>query len=120
MEQKKDFNQLLDERNPELAALQDFFGEGVMAECDFIAEKLGLDAELVQKAIDACEAFSVMAEGNPEYIVEELDEDGLPVKMISGDKMYAYISEQTGIDENTLDQIFDCEIDYFEQFGLVD
>ena len=120
MADEKNVNNVLDERNPEFAALQDFFGKDFMEEADYIAEKLELDPEIVQKALDACEAFSRIAEGNPEYIVEELDEDGLPVKMISGDKMYAFITEQTGIDEATLDKIFDCEVDYFEQFGLVE
>lgn len=120
MADEKNVNNVLDERNPEFAALQDFFGKDFMEEADYIAEKLELDPEIVQKALDACEAFSRIAEGNPEYIVEELDEDGLPVKMISGDKMYAFITEQTGIDEVTLDKIFDCEVDYFEQFGLVE
>jgi len=49
-----------------------------------------------------------------------VDEDGLPVKAVSGDKLMAYVSEQTGIDVETLDKIYDCEVDYFEQFGLVD
>ena len=120
MADEKNVNNVLDERNLEFAALQDFFGKDFMEEADYIAEKLELDPEIVQKALDACEAFSRIAEGNPEYIVEELDEDGLPVKMISGDKMYAFITEQTGIDEATLDKIFDCEMDYFEQFGLVE
>lgn len=120
MADEKNVNNVLDERNLEFAALQDFFGKDFMEEADYIAEKLELDPEIVQKALDACEAFSRIAEGNPEYIVEELDEDGLPVKMISGDKMYAFITEQTGIDEVTLDKIFDCEVDYFEQFGLVE
>ena len=120
MADEKNVNNVLDERNLEFAALQDFFGKDFMEEADYIAEKLELDPEIVQKALDACEAFSRIAEGNPEYIVEELDEDGLPVKMISGDKMYAFITEQTGIDEATLDKIFDCEVDYFEQFGLVE
>ena len=120
MADEKNVNNVLDERNLEFAALQDFFGKDFMEEADYIAEKLELDPEIVQKALDACEAFSRIAEGNPEYIVEELDEDGLPVKMISGDKMYAFITEQTGIDEVTLDKIFDCEMDYFEQFGLVE
>lgn len=120
MADEKNINNVLDERNPEFAALQDFFGKDFMEEADYIAEKLEMEPEIVQKALDACEAFSRIAEGNPEYIVEELDEDGLPVKMISGDKMYAFITEQTGIDEETLDRIFDCEVDYFEQFGLVE
>ena len=89
-------------------------------EADFIGERLGLDPELVQKALDGSEAFMEIAAGNPEYIVEEIDEEGLPVKAISGDKLMAYVSEQTGIDLETLDQIYDCEVDYFEQFGLVD
>lgn len=120
MDDKKNMNQVLDEKNLEFAALQDFFGKDFKNEADYIAEKLEMDPEIVQKALDACEAFSKIAEGNPEYIVEEIDEDGLPVKMISGDKMYAYITEQTGIPETALDQIFDCEVDYFEQFGLVE
>jgi len=120
MDNKKDMNQNLNEQNPEFAALQQFFGENVQKEADFIGITLNIDPELVQKVLDSCEEFSAMAEGNPEYIVEELDEDGIPVKMISGDKMYAFISEQTGVDEDTLDKIFDCEVDYFEQFGLVE
>ena len=120
MEDNKNINDVLDERNREFASLQDFFGKDFKEEADYIAEKLEIDSEIVQKALDASEAFSEIAEGNPEYIVEEIDEDGLPVKMISGDKMYAFITEQTGIDEETLDKIFDCEVDYFEQFGLVE
>ena len=120
MAEKKNEYNVVDEKNPEFASLQQFFGEDFVEETEYIAEKLELDYEGVQKALDACEAFSKIAEGNPEYIVEELDEDGLPVKMISGDKMYAFITEQTGIDEATLDKIFDCEVDYFEQFGLVE
>ncbi|MDO5155012.1 MAG: hypothetical protein Q4D51_03510 [Eubacteriales bacterium] len=120
MDNKKDMNQNLNEQNPEFAALQQFFGENVQKEADFIGAQLDVDPELVQKVLDSCEEFSAIAEGNPEYIVEELDEDGIPVKMISGDKMYAFISEQTGVAEDLLDQIFDAEVDYFEQFGLVE
>ena len=75
MADEKNVNNVLDERNLEFAALQDFFGKDFMEEADYIAEKLELDPEIVQKALDACEAFSRIAEGNPEYIVEELDED---------------------------------------------
>lgn len=119
-EKKNRVTESLEEKNPEFAALQNFFGENFKMEADFIGETLNIAPELVQKALDGAESFSEIAEGNPEYIVVEMDEDGLPVKMISGDKMYAYIREQTGIEEEMLDKIFDCEVDYFEQFGLVD
>ena len=120
MEKKEKMKDILTEKNPEFATLQDFFGEDVQKEADFIAEKLNLSPELVQKALDGSEEFAELAVGNPEYIVEEIDEDGLPVKAISGDKLMEYVSEKTGIDLETLDQIYDCEVDYFEQFGLVE
>lgn len=120
MEEKKDMNQQLNETNPEFAALQQFFGDNIQKEADFIGAQLEMDPDIVQKVLDSCEVFSAMAEGNPEYIVEEPDEDGIPVKMISGDKMYAFINEQTGVSEEILDRIFDAEVDYFEQFGLVE
>lgn len=120
MEKKDNLKETLDAKNPEIVSLEEFFGEDFQKEADFIGEKLGMDPELVQKALDGADAFMEIAEGNPEYIVEEIDEDGLPIKAISGDKLMAYVSEQTGIDMDTLDKIYDCEVDYFEQFGLVD
>jgi len=120
MEKKDTVKEVLDTKNPEIMSLEEFFGEDFQKEADFIGEKLAMDPELVQKALDGADAFMEIAEGNPEYIVEEVDEDGLPVKAVSGDKLMAYVSEQTGIDVETLDKIYDCEVDYFEQFGLVD
>ena len=116
----KNMKEVLDQRNPEFVTLQEFFGEDVQEEADFIAERLALDPEQVQKVLDVAEAFMEFAQGKEEYIVEEIDEDGLPVKAISGDKLMAYVSEQTGISVETIDQIFDCEVDYFAQFGLVE
>lgn len=120
MDEKEKIKDMLEAKNPEFVSLQEFFGGDVQDEAEFIAERLGLDTGLVQKALDGSDAFMEIAEGNPEYIVEEIDEDGVPVKAISGDKLMAYVSEQTGIDEETLDQIYDCEVDYFAQFGLAD
>lgn len=110
----------LNEKNPEIASLEAFFGEDFQKEADFIGERLEMDPELVQKALDGADAFMEFAQGKEEYIVEEIDEDGLPVKAISGDKLMAYVSEQTGIDIETLDKIYDCEVDYFSQFGLAE
>lgn len=120
MEKKENTKESLDAKNPEILSLEQFFGEDFQAEADFIGERLGLDPELVQKALDGADAFMEFAEGKEEYIVEEMDEDGLPVKAISGDKLMEYVSEQTGISVEVLDQIYDAEVDYFAQFGLVD
>ncbi|MGN0155310.1 MAG: hypothetical protein ACI4A3_12740 [Lachnospiraceae bacterium] len=117
---ENDIEEKLNEKNPEIAALEAFFGEDFQKEADFIGEKLEMDPELVQKALDGADAFMEFAQGKEEYIVEEIDEDGLPVKAISGDKLMAYVSEQTGIDIETLDKIYDCEVDYFSQFGLAE
>lgn len=117
---KKNVKDTLNEKNPEILSLEEFFGEDFQKEADFIGEKLQMNPELVQKALDGADSFMEFAEGKAEYIVEEMDEDGLPVKMISGDKLMAYVSEQTGIDVATLDKIYDCEADYFAQFGLAD
>lgn len=116
----EDVKKKLDEQNPEILTLQEFFGEDFQAEADFIGERLNLDPELVQKALDEAENFMEYAEGKEEYIVEDIDEDGLPIKAISGDALMAYVSEQTGIDVCILDKIYDCEVDYFEQFGLME
>ena len=116
----EDIKKKIDEQNPEILSLQEFFGEDFQAEADFIGEKLNLEPELVQMALDGADAFMEFAEGKEEYIVDDVDEDGLPIKAISGDALMAYVSEQTGIDMETLDQIYDCEVDYFAQFGLVE
>lgn len=116
----EDIKKKLEEQNPEILSLQEFFGEDYQAEADFIGERLNLDPELVQKALDGAESFMEFAEGKEEYIVDDVDEDGLPIKAISGDALMAYVSEQTGIDVDTLDKIYDCEMDYFEQFGLME
>lgn len=116
----EDIKKKLDEQNPEILTLQEFFGEDFQKEADFIGERLNMDPELVQKALDGAESFMEFAQGKEEYIVDDVDEDGLPIKAISGDALMAYVSEQTGIDVDTLDKIYDCEIDYFEQFGLME
>lgn len=116
----EDIKKKLEEQNPEILSLQEFFGEDYQAEADFIGERLNLAPELVQKALDGAESFMEFAEGKEEYIVDDVDEDGLPIKAISGDALMAYVSEQTGIDVDTLDKIYDCEMDYFEQFGLME
>lgn len=120
MDKKNGIKETLNEKNPEIVSLEEFFGEDFQKEAEFIGEKLEMDPALVQKALDGADAFMEFAEGKEEYIVEEIDEDGIPVKAVSGDKLMAYVSEQTGIDIETLDRIFDCEVDYFEQFGLVE
>ena len=111
MDKKNDIKETLNEKNPEILSLEEFFGEDFQKEADFIGEKLEISPELVQKALDGADAFMEFAEGKEEYIVEEIDEDGLPVKAVSGDKLMAYVSEQTGIDIETLDRIYDCEVD---------
>jgi len=120
MDKKNDIKETLNEKNPEILSLEEFFGEDFQKEADFIGEKLEMSPGLVQKALDGADAFMEFAEGKEEYIVEEIDEDGLPVKAVSGDKLMAYVSERTGIDIETLDKIYDCEVDYFAQFGLAD
>jgi hypothetical protein len=120
MEKKDNIKDVLNEKNPEITALEDFFGEDFQKEADFIGEHLKMNPELVQKALDGVDAFVEFAQGKEEYIVEEMDEDGLPVKAIDGEKLLAYVSEQTGIDVETLDKILDCEVDYFDQFGLME
>lgn len=120
MDKNNDIKEIIKEKNPEIVSLEEFFGEDFQKEADFIGEKLCMDPELVQKALDGADAFMEFAEGKEEYIVEEIDEDGLPVKAISGDKLMAYVSEHTGIDLETLDKIYDCEVDYFAQFGLAE
>ena len=120
MDKEKNIKETLDEKNPEILSLEEFFGEDFQKEADFIGERLQMDPELVQKALDGAEAFMEFAEGKEEYIVEDIDEDGLPIKAISGDELMAFVSEKTGIDVETLDKIYDCEVDYFEQFGLME
>ncbi|MBQ4058321.1 MAG: hypothetical protein IJD40_05260 [Lachnospiraceae bacterium] len=120
MDKEKNIKETLDEKNPEILSLEEFFGEDFQKEADFIGERLQMDPELVQKALDGAEAFMEFAEGKEEYIVEDIDEDGLPIKAISGDALMAFVSEKTGIDVETLDKIYDCEVDYFEQFGLME
>ena len=117
---EKDMKDVINEKNPEIVSLEEFFGEDFQQEADFIAEKLGMDPELVQKALDGSDAFMEFAEGKEEYIVDDVDEDGLPIKAISGDALMAFVSEKTGIDIETLDRIYDCEVDYFAQFGLIE
>ncbi len=116
----EDIKRQLEENNPEIMTLQEFFGENFQSEADFIGEQLNLDPELVQKALDGADSFMEFAEGKPEYIVDDVDEDGLPIQAISGDALMAYVSEQTGIDLETLDKIYDSEVDYFAQFGLAE
>lgn len=120
MESNENIKNILNEKNPEFMSLQQFFGEDFKEEAEFIGEQLNLDPEMVQKVLNLTDEFSEIAQGNPEYIVEEIDEDGLPVKAISGDKLMEYVNSKTGIDVEVLDKIYDCEVDYFEQFGLVD
>ncbi len=117
---EKNMKDVINEKNPEIVSLEEFFGEDFQQEADFIAEKLGMDPELVQKALDGSDAFMEFAEGKEEYIVDDVDEDGLPIKAISGDALMAFVSEKTGIDIETLDKIYDCEVDYFAQFGLIE
>ncbi len=117
---EKNMKDVLNDKNPEIVSLEEFFGEDFQQEADFIAEKLGMDPELVQKALDGSDAFMEFAEGKEEYIVDDVDEDGLPIKAISGDALMAFVSEKTGIDIETLDKIYDCEVDYFAQFGLIE
>lgn len=117
---EKNKEDVINEKNPEIVSLEEFFGEDFQQEADFIAEKLGMDPELVQKALDGSDAFMEFAEGKEEYIVDDVDEDGLPIKAISGDALMAFVSEKTGIDIETLDRIYDCEVDYFAQFGLIE
>lgn len=119
-EKKNGIEETLSERNGELAALEAFFGENPQKEVDFISERLNMEPEVVQKALDAADEFAQSAVGHPEYIIDDVDEDGLPIKVISGEAMMKYAVEKTGIDSETLDKIYDCEVDYFDQFGLVD
>jgi hypothetical protein len=120
MEKKDNVKETLNEKNPEITALEDFFGENYQKEADYIGEHLNMDSELVQKVLDAVEAFAEFAQGKEEYIVEDIDEDGLPVKAIDGEKLMQYVSKQTGVAVEIIDQILDCEVDYFDQFGLVE
>ena len=117
---KNAMEEALKERNGEIAALEAFFGENPQKETDFISEKLNMDPEIVQRALDAADSFAESAVDHPEYIIDDVDEDGLPIKVISGEAMMEYAVEKTGIDSETLDKIYDCEVDYFDQFGLVD
>ena len=118
--EKNAIEETLNERNGEIAALEAFFGENPQKEVDYISAVLELDPELVQKAIDAADAFAQSAVDHPEYIIDDVDEDGLPIKVISGEAMMEYVVKETGIDYETLDKIYDCEVDYFAQFGLAD
>ncbi len=119
-EKKNAIEETLKERNGEIAALEAFFGENPQKEVDYISEKLNMEPELIQKALDAADEFAESAVDHPEYIIDDVDEDGLPIKVISGEAMMEYAVEKTGIDSETLDKIYDCEVDYFDQFGLVD
>lgn len=110
----------LNEKNPEISALEAFFGENPQKEVDFISEHLNMEPEVVQQALACADAFAESAAEHPEYIIDDVDEDGLPIKVISGEAMMQYVMEQTGMDAETLDKIYDCEVEYFEQFGLVD
>lgn len=118
--QKNAIEETLSEHNGELAALEAFFGENPQKEADYISAALELDPELVQKALDAADEFAQSAAEHPEYIIDDVDEDGLPIKVISGEAMMEYVTKKTGIDYETLDKIYDCEVDYFAQFGLAD
>lgn len=113
-------SETLKEKNGELAALEAFFGENPQKEVDYIADTLGLDGEMVQKALESADTFAESAAEHPEYIIDDVDEDGLPIKVISGEAMMQYVMEQTGMDYETLDRIFDAEVDYFEQYGLME
>lgn len=117
-EKQNDAKSAMNEMNPEIASLEAFFGEDFQKEADFIGVKLNIDPDVVQKVLDTVDAFVEFAQGKEEYIVEEMDEDGLPVQAIDGEKLMAYVVEHTGLDFETIDQILDCEVDYFEQFGL--
>ena len=119
-EKKNAIEETLKERNGEIAALEAFLGENPQKEVDYISEKLNMEPELIQKALDAADEFAESAVDHPEYIIDDVDEDGLPIKVISGEAMMEYAVEKTGIDSETLDKIYDCEVDYFDQFGLVD
>ena len=119
-EKKNAIEETLKERNGEIAALEAFFGENPQKEVDYISEKLNMEPELIQKALDAADEFAESAVDHPEYIIDDVDEDGLPIKVISGEAMMEYAVEKTGIDSETLEKIYDCEVDYFDQFGLVD
>lgn len=119
-EKKNAIEETLKERNGEIAALEAFFGKNPQKEVDYISEKLNMEPELIQKALDAADEFAESAVDHPEYIIDDVDEDGLPIKVISGEAMMEYAVEKTGIDSETLDKIYDCEVDYFDQFGLVD
>lgn len=119
-EKKNAIEETLKERNGEIAALEAFFGENPQKEVDYISEKLNMEPELIQKALDVADEFAESAVDHPEYIIDDVDEDGLPIKVISGEAMMEYAVEKTGIDSETLDKIYDCEVDYFDQFGLVD
>lgn len=118
--EKNAIEETLNERNSEIASLEAFFGENPQKEVDFISVALEMDPEIVQKALDAADEFAESAADHPEYIIDDVDEDGLPIKVISGEAMMEYVSKETGIDYETLDKIYDCEVEYFEQFGLVD
>ncbi len=117
---KNNMEKALQEQNGELAALEAFFGENPQKEVDYISEALGLETELVEKALEAADRFAESAGQHPEYIIDDVDEDGLPIKVISGEAMMEYVVKETGIDYETLDKIYDCEVDYFDQFGLVE
>ena len=119
-DEKNAIEETLKERNGEIAALEAFFGENPQKEADYISAALELDPELVQKALDGADEFAESAVDHPEYIIDDVDEDGLPIKVISGEAMMEYVVEKTGIDYETLDKIYDCEVDYFAQFGLAD
>lgn len=119
-DEKNAIEETLKERNGEIAALEAFFGENPQKEADYISTALELEPELVQKALDAADEFTESAVDHPEYIIDDVDEDGLPIKVISGEAMMEYVTKKTGIDYETLDKIYDCEVDYFAQFGLAD
>lgn len=119
-DKKNAIEETLNVRNGELAALEAFFGENPQKEADYISGALNVDPEIVQKALDAADAFAESAVDHPEYIIDDVDEDGLPIKVISGEAMMEYVMKETGIDYETLDKIYDCEVDYFAQFGLAD
>lgn len=118
--EKNPIEETLNERNGELAALEAFFGENPQKEADYISAKLNIESELVQQALECADEFVEGAGEHPEYIIDDVDEDGLPIKVISGEAMMEYVMEKTGIDYETLDKIYDCEVDYFAEFGLAD
>ena len=63
MDKNNDIKEVINEKNPEILSLEEFFGEDFQKEADFIGEQLGMDPEIVQKALDGADAFMEFAEG---------------------------------------------------------